>query len=115
MDHPYTYIFVRTDIPFEQQLVQASHAALEAGFHFQKPERTSSIIMFAAKDQAELHEIAQRLDRYGIKHKMFYEPDFGPMGYSSLATEPIKDIKSRRPMMKYKLYKPHASSALPTS
>lgn len=115
MDHPYTYIFIRTDIPFEQQLVQSSHAALEAGFEFDKPHKTSSIIMLPAKNQADLHEIAQRLERYGIRHKMFYEPDFGPMGYSALATEPIKDIKTRRAMSKYKLYKPHASSALSQS
>jgi len=105
MDHPYTYIFIRTDLSPAQQLVQASHAALEAGFEFEKPSKTSSIIMLPAKDKSELYEIHDRLDRYGIKHKMFFEPDF-EMGHSAIATEPIKDLKTRRIMSKYKLYKP---------
>lgn len=104
MDHPYTYIFVRTDISLEQQLVQASHAALEAGFTFEKPAQTSSIIMIPAKDQEDLHAIGDRLERHGIRFHKFFEPDFG-MGHSAIATEPIKDIVTRRKMRKYSLYK----------
>lgn len=104
MDHPYTYIFVRTDISIEQQLVQASHAALEAGFTFEKPVQTSSIIMIPAKDQEELYAIGNRLELHSIKFHMFFEPDFG-MGHSAIATEPINDIATRRKMRKYSLYK----------
>lgn len=104
MEHPYTYIFIRKDLSLEQQLVQSNHASLEAGFSFQKPEKTSSIVLIGAKDKEELYEIGDRLSRHGIKHCMFHEPDFD-MGHSAIATEPIHDIKVRRVMSKYKLYK----------
>lgn len=105
MDHPYTYIFIRKDLSPAQQLVQASHAALEAGFTFDKPHKTSSIIMIGAENKDELYDIGARLERHGIRHHMFFEPDF-EMGHSAIATEPIHDIKIRRVMSKYKLYKP---------
>jgi hypothetical protein len=105
MDHPYTYIFIRKDLSLAQQLVQASHAALEAGFEFEKPHKTSSIIMIGAENKDELYNIRDRLERHGIRHHMFFEPDF-EMGHSAIATEPIKDLKTRRLMSKYSLYKP---------
>lgn len=104
MEHPYTYVFVRTDISFEQQLVQAAHAALEAGFAFNAPHETSSIVMVAAKNQDELFRIAQRLEVNDIKFKMFHEPDFN-MGESAIATEAICCPDKRRALKKYQLYK----------
>jgi hypothetical protein len=107
MNHPYTYIFIRKDLSPAQQLVQATHAALEAGFTFEKPQETSSIIMIGAKDKDELYQIRDRLDKHNIRHHMFFEPDF-EMGHSAIATEPITDIQTRRLMRKYSLYKPSA-------
>ena len=104
MENPYTYIFVRTDISYEQQVVQAAHAALEAGFEFDKPSVTSSIVLIPAKDMGELHMIAARLEENQIQFKMFHEPDFG-MGDSAIATQPITSAEQRRVMRKYKLYK----------
>jgi len=114
MDHPYTYVFIRTDLSLAQQMVQLSHAALEAGKTLHgSDDPISSIIMLPAKNKAELHEIAQRLERYDIKYTMFKEPDFD-MGHSAIATMPIKDMKTRRIMTKYNLYKPtYESSSLP--
>lgn len=105
MDHPYTYIFIRKDLSLAQQLVQASHAALEAGFEFDKPQQTSSIIMIGAENKDDLYKIGERLAKHNIRHKMFFEPDFD-MGHSAIATEPIHDTKTRRLMRKYSLYKP---------
>lgn len=104
-DHPYTYVFVRQDIPIEQQLVQASHACQISGMEFGKPEKTPSIVMIGVKDQAELLDVSERLNRHEISHHAFYEPDFGPMGYSALATCPLLTKKERRVFNKYKLYK----------
>lgn len=103
-DHPYTYIFIRTDISYEQQLVQSSHAALEAGFHFDKPDQTSSIIMIGVKNKDDLHKVAQRLHQNDIMYKMFHEPDFG-IGDSAIATEPIICNQKRTVIKKYQLYK----------
>lgn len=104
MDHPYTYIFVRTDISYEQQLVQAAHAALEAGFEFDKPHETSSIIIIPAKNKDELYKIAARLETNRIQFKMFHEPDFG-MGDSAIATQPLTTPEQRKVMKKFQLYK----------
>lgn len=36
-DKRYVYVLVRTDIPLPDQVVQACHASLEAGFAFNAP------------------------------------------------------------------------------
>ena len=103
-NHPYTYVFVRTDISFEQQLVQSAHAALESGFAFNAPHETSSIVMIAAKNRNELFKIANHLESNEIQFKMFFEPDFD-MGESAIATEAICCPKKRNALKKYQLYK----------
>jgi hypothetical protein len=56
--NPYTYILIRKDISPEQQLVQAAHAALEAGFRFKQPEKTSFLIALEIENEQELLEAA---------------------------------------------------------
>lgn len=104
MHKPYTYIIIREDLPLEHQMVQASHAALEAGFRFPKPKETSYLIMLAAKNQQELQAAADELAGQGIDHHLFYEPDFGPMGHSALATRPLFG-EERRLMRKFRLFR----------
>jgi hypothetical protein len=106
MDHPYTYIFIRKDLSMAQQLVQASHAALEAGHEFEKPHKTSSIILIGADDKDDLYKIGERLAKHGIRHHTFHEPDFD-MGHSAIATEPLYTKEQRSVMRKYQLYKPN--------
>ncbi|MBK3779830.1 hypothetical protein G3A43_06155 [Paraburkholderia aspalathi] len=104
MHKPYVYVLIREDISLEQKLVQASHAALEAGFRFEKPEQTASLIMLSVPDRNALEAAAKRLTRYGIEHHMFFEPDF-EMGHSALATRPIHLSKERHRMRKYPLFR----------
>lgn len=104
-DKPYVYVFVRADLPVEQQMVQASHAALEAGFRFEQPAQTASLVLLSVPDMPALESAAQRLAQYDIDHHLFYEPDFGPMGHSALATRPITAKKERHLMRKYPLYR----------
>jgi hypothetical protein len=92
---PYAYVIVRKDLPPVQIVVQACHAAQQAGHAFEDPVDTSSIILLQVPDQAALEEAAKRLDRHKVSHRMFYEPDFGPMGYSALATRPLTRKKER--------------------
>jgi hypothetical protein len=104
MQHkPYVYVLVREDISAEQQLVQASHAALEAGFRFERPLQTARLIVLSVPDREALEAAADRLHRYGIDHHMFLEPDFG-MGHSALATRPLHLPKDRHRMRKYPLF-----------
>jgi hypothetical protein len=95
MKKPYVYVIVRKDISHEQKVVQASHAALEAGFAFQQPGRTASIVVLEVPGRCTLLETAERLERKGIEHIMFYEPDFG-MGHSAIATRPVFTSAERK-------------------
>ena len=86
--HPYTYVFIRKDIPLHQQLVQVGHAALEAGFRFPQPDQTSSLIVLEVPDKQSLLSIQDRLTSKAIEHYTFFEPDFD-MGESAICTTPI--------------------------
>lgn len=101
---PYIYVLVRQDIPLEQQMVQACHAAAEAGFAFAAPAETSSLIVCTVPDRAALESAKERMTRYGIQAQMFYEPSWS-MGHSALASEPITSRKKRFAMNKYPLFK----------
>lgn len=100
---PYAYVLVREDIPLEQQLVQACHAAYEAGLVFEAPPQTSSLIVCTVPDREALKEAHARLARYGIRTEIFFEPSWD-MGYSALATEPITERKKRFVLSKYPLF-----------
>lgn len=102
--HPYVYVFVRQDIPLAQQLVQAGHAAFEAGLRFHSPDLPiSSLIALSAPDRKALLRAAHKLRHLGIAHHIFFEPDF-EMGESALATEPLFG-KARDPLRGYPLWK----------
>lgn len=107
---PYTYILVREDIPLHQQMVQACHAALEAGFAFDAPALTSSLIVCTVPNQEALLAAQARLTRYGIRSELFFEPDW-EMGHSALASEPILDRKKRFAMKAYPLFSSAAAAA----
>ena len=110
MGKPYVYVLVRQDISLEQQFVQAGHAALEAGFRFQKPlHDTASLIMLQVKDMPSLHAAAEELACNGIDYHMFFEPDFGPMGHSAIATRPQYGAE-RKHLRKYPLLRARISS-----
>ena len=85
-----------------QQIVQASHAALEAGFKFNKPEKTSNIVLFGVKNQQALIEASEYLTLHGIDYEMFYEPDI--TGFTAIATEPLFGDE-RTPLKRFKLLK----------
>lgn len=106
---PYTYVLVREDIPLAQQMVQACHAALEAGFAFDAPAVTSSLIVLTVPNREALLAARERLERYGIRSELFFEPDW-QMGYSALATEPIAERKKRFALSKYPLFRAAADT-----
>jgi len=92
---------VRQDLSTPQQIVQASHAALEAGFRFQKPAETSFIVLIGAKSEHDLLKIADYLNRHQIDHEMFFEPDYNT-GHTAIATRPLYGDE-RKPMRKFQL------------
>lgn len=103
MSHPYVYVFIRKDISFEQQLVQAAHATLELGQRFAENKDQCSIVMIGVKNKNELLKVAEKLKVNDIDYELFFEPDF-EMGESALATRPIVG-EERFLFKKYNLYK----------
>ena len=83
-DKLYIYVFVRTDIPLQQQLVQACHASSMGGEAFGNGD--SSMVLLGVKNVGQLLEISHMLDFNQIRHVTFFEPDW-EMGYSALATK----------------------------
>jgi hypothetical protein len=100
----YVYVLVRADLSLEQQLVQASHAALEAGFEFERPASTANLVLLSVENRGELELAAERLNARGIEHHLFYEPDFG-IGHSALATRPLYLRSERAAFKRYRLFR----------
>lgn len=105
MQTPYVYVLIREDLTPEQQMVQAAHAALEAGFRFQPPSGdVAHLALLSVPDESHLQRAAAELAFRGIDHHLFYEPDFGPMGHSALATRPLYGGE-RKWLKKYPLFR----------
>jgi hypothetical protein len=103
---PYTYLFIRTDLSPAQQIVQASHAALEAGNRF-GPH--SHLVLIGTEGEDELLKAAAQLGEHGIDLQTFYEPD-NNAGYTAFCTQPLQGDK-RKPLRKYQLYRAMATVA----
>jgi hypothetical protein len=84
----YAYVFVRTDIPIADQLVQVGHACLEAGNRFAQPEGPCHLVLFGVRSEARLLDAAVWLNAAGIKCVTFFEPD-DRLGYTAISTEPV--------------------------
>lgn len=90
---PYTYCFIRKDLPVAQQIIQASHATQEITKKIQHPDQTCHFILLEAKNKTHLFDIMLKLKERGIEHEMFYEPDV--QENTAIATEPIYGISSK--------------------
>ena len=82
---------VRTDIPPENQLVQAAHACHHAGSDFGAPPDTYMVVLGVPDEQGVL-KAAKMLDEVGISYHLFQEDDY-PEGQNALCTEPISKGK----------------------
>lgn len=103
-DHSYTYAITRKDLSFPQQAVQAGHAAIEAARKYLKPDdEHPSLILCAMKNEAQLTNAADNLERQGIRIQRFYEPDIGNQ-LTAIATEPLSG-EARKAMRKFQLIK----------
>jgi hypothetical protein len=85
---PYIYMFIREDLSHPQQIIQTAHAVDELSKRLEPSTETNSMVLFPAGSERELKRISDYLDRHGIVHEMFYEPDIN--GFTAIATEPLK-------------------------
>ena len=108
---PYTYVFVRTDMSYAQQIVQASHATLEAGFKFDQPVEISRIVLFPLNNEKDLFDKARHLRESNIDHVLFYEPD-NDGSYTAISTAPICG-QDREALMEFSTYRAQADKKWP--
>ncbi len=94
-------MFIRTDIPLPNQIVQVGHVCYEAGLKFQAKNDTY-LVLFRVDFEDELREIESWLNFNGIETHIFFEPD-NDMGYSALCTQPVSG-SLRKLFKKYRLY-----------
>ncbi len=98
----YTYVFVRTDLPAADQIVQVGHACLEAGSKFDQPKAPCHLVLIGIASEARLCEAAAWLEAAGIRSTAFFEAD-DAMGYTALCTEPVQG-GTRRSLKRFKLW-----------
>lgn len=94
-------MFVRTDIPVADQLVQACHASIEVGARFHHPHGCHLVLLAVPNERALLTAVA-RLEWHNICFTLFHEPD-NNIGNSAACTQPL-DATQRRHLRKYNLW-----------
>lgn len=103
----YSYIFIRKDLSPAQQIVQASHAAMEMGYKHTPTPSPTHIVLIGMETQEALVHTADYLTSHNIPHEMFHEPDYDT-GFTAIATRPITGSQ-RKLFKRYSLYTPGAS------
>ena len=94
------YVFVRTDLPPADQIVQVGHVCLEAGTQFPLPP-ACRLVVLALPDQQALIAAQDYCRERGIRCLTFVEPDpvdagsSEPMSLTALCTEPLNALKRR--------------------
>ena len=94
MSQTHYFIFIRKDLPAAQQIIQAAHAAYEAG-KLDRSETTRSLVLSETNSEAELLDIANWLDYLEIEYIVFREPDIGNSA-TAIATVPLLPEQRRR-------------------
>lgn len=87
---PYIYVFLRLDLPHGQQIVQASHACIEASKVYLTDSQLEHphLVVLAVHDESRLLKAANKLQKAGIRFQTFIEPDRDNEA-TAIATEPI--------------------------
>lgn len=99
--NPYMYLFIREDLSHPQQIVQAAHAVDE--INKQHPHEPGNfMVLCGAKDEKQLHKIAEMLDSSQIKYSMFFEPDID--SFTAIATQPLRG-EERKPLKRFQTKK----------
>ena len=108
---------IRKDLPLYVQLVQACHAALEAGKHYCRDPAVDHLIVLEVPDEEALLKAHARAEDRGIRTVLFREPDFANVA-TGFCTEPIhgnrRKIFSEYPLWKETNYVTAGTAALST-
>lgn len=108
--NPYAsvYVFVRTDIPLEQQMVQALHAVYGMAALWVPQEHTgkdaANIVLLGLPSVAALRRALAKLQTSGLGHYSWVEPDGALAGQlTALCTVPLREPE-RAVLKNYKLW-----------
>lgn len=100
----YLYIIVCEDLSKPQQIVQSSHAAIEAArFYLTKTSKHPSVIVCGIPSEDYFQGIFQYLEMKNIDFQIFREPDIGNK-ITAIATQPLNRHR-KKAMSKFNLIK----------
>lgn len=105
LEKAYTYVWLRKDLQPVHAIIQAGHALHEIGLDSRRLAKANHMVLFEVPNEKVLFEVEKELSWLGIRHHLFYEPDYG-MGYTAIASEafcendPIRKRFSRWPLYK---------------
>jgi len=104
-------VFIRTDIPLAQQIVQATHSTLHAGLIAGQSghsyAETPSIVLLQIPNEARLLQAYERITSAGIKCALFFEPDCDlglEPSHTAFATIPVAE-EHRAEFRQFKLWR----------
>lgn len=80
------YCFIRKDLPLAQQIVQACHASIAMASDYQ-PDPYTHFVLLQVENESDIMRIMDDLDSI-CKYQTFWEA--GPMGFTSICTEPVE-------------------------
>lgn len=100
----YVYIFLRSDLPVEQLIVQSSHAAYESAAKYSSDDGNHpSMVIIHVKDSLHLEKIRRHLLASDVSHTEFFEPDWS-YGVTAIATAPV-ETHQRHLFKKFQVFK----------
>lgn len=99
----YFYIFVRQDIPIEQQIIQTAHATIEMT-KLCKIEDIPYVVMIGIPDEVWMGSVIKHLKALKIEHAEFLDTDFD-FGVASVVTVPLTEDQ-RTHLRHYPLWRP---------
>lgn len=100
----YMYVAVRRDLSFPQQVVQATHAAIEASkrYHF-SPLHHPSVVILGVKSEEALDNFANYVHSKNLHYETFKEPN---RNHESTAVAVFPVSADQKPLFrKYQLLK----------
>lgn len=110
------YIFVRGDLPEEDQLVQASHAVLEMALLYDPAfARYRMVALDGGSSEKTFNRTRQKLNNFKIAHAEYSDPDHKDWGVTAIATIPLTQEEAL-PLRNYRLrrYSPPISMVVPS-
>jgi hypothetical protein len=101
------FVFVRSDLPLADQIVQVGHACLAGASAFAAAP-SCRLVLIGVADRAALRAAVCYCEAREIRTVAFHEPDSvspgsPPMGLTAVCTEPLPDDLRRR-LRKFRLW-----------